>query len=341
MIHNINPYALRAAIGRPQTRLQSLLQQITPGGRARSILESSRWSHTKNVTPGIDLSVYNYRVDPAVLKAAGVKFAILRTGIGGDYEDPTFPERCQAFYDADIPVMAYHVYVPGLVDNKPGNTSLHIKLLQKILKNKRIYALWWDNEIYKDASGRIIDPYWLENWCKDVIDTSINEFGASVNGNVGMYSARWFIEQYAPNITNWIHNPQYLRWMAQYPYPAGTVTTTWEDLDANHYPAENTKIWLPGVVTALDCWQFSGDRFKLPGVYANATGALGAVDLNMIQLPFAQFCEKYHYTPRVDPPPPPDDGDQEPPIPPPPSGTMDADVRRIREILEKSKLMGV
>jgi len=95
------------------------------------------------------------------------------------------------------------------------------------------------------------------------------------------------------------------------------VILDWPEMWESHMPADNAIIptlcrpsWL--------YWQFSGDKFNLPGVYNNAYGNISPVDLNMYNGTVEELYAKLKFVPKgtippVDPPPV-----DPPPVDPPP-----------------------
>jgi hypothetical protein len=52
--------------------------------------------------------------------------------------------------------------------------------------------------------------------------------------------------------------------MAHYPYNSSTIRTTWQDFKTNYKPSINSPA-LPTGSTKWKFWQFTGDKFILPG----------------------------------------------------------------------------
>lgn len=63
---------------------------------------------TSTTLNGIDVSEYNGNIDWAKVKAAGIQFAIIRTGYGKSYVDPKFHQNIKGAIAQGIPVGVYH-----------------------------------------------------------------------------------------------------------------------------------------------------------------------------------------------------------------------------------------
>ena len=61
---------------------------------------------------GIDISVYQGKVDFAKAKAAGARFVYARASLADTYDDPRFFEHVQGARAAGLPCGAYHVVAP-------------------------------------------------------------------------------------------------------------------------------------------------------------------------------------------------------------------------------------
>jgi hypothetical protein len=96
--------------------------------------------------------------------------------------------------------------------------------------------------------------------------------GLKLHGfDVGVYTAAWWMNAYCGEMAKWMYD--YQVWLASWPFAKGAVTLSWEYLMSNWAP----KMFLPSKPNAVtdeqykstDAWQWSGDKFILPGVYTN------------------------------------------------------------------------
>lgn len=250
----------------------------------------------KDYAIGIDASRYQV-IDYAKLKGV-IDFAILKCSEGVDWKDPSFSAHVQGFHNQDIPCIAYHYWrADSYVEHganwyekiKPENDPQLQNILEAI-KYKDLYGLFVDSE----QTGNP-DPIWsVTALCNFMprLDVALRNktdlVGARFNAGkfiFGVYSAKWHYAQAANQYMALMAkkasngNP-YHSWSAVYPYATGVVNTTWENLKAKLLPEKMTVHSL-GSPNDWTFWQFSGDKFTLPGIYSNDEKTkLSAVDLN-------------------------------------------------------------
>ena len=102
--------------------------------------------------------------------------------------------------------------------------------------------------------------------------------------NTGVYTAKWYIDEYAPEMNLWI--PKYKAWVPHYGHqPAGRTNMSWATLKTNWLP--NYDIILAKGQTSANTvsHQFTGDVCILPGVYDNKN-ALRTLDVSVFTQEF-------------------------------------------------------
>jgi GH25 family lysozyme M1 (1,4-beta-N-acetylmuramidase) len=89
-----------------------------------------------------------------------------------------------------------------------------------------------------------------------------------------IYSGNWWWQPNMSPPASWVGNYDF--WLASYPYAAGRVDSTWEELPSHFPDGWNEDRWIAPVPNGRrpKIWQFSGDKFWLPGIN-------GALDLNL------------------------------------------------------------
>jgi hypothetical protein len=194
---------------------------------------------------------------------------IIRVGFGTQ-PDSKFRQHYDAF--KEIPCAAYQWFRPD------QDVKAQIELVKTTLDPTEIQAVFSDQEqntIYGTAT--------------QIAAATLNERGqAHVTGlathgyTMGTYSRATWISQYNPRMLDWMYD--YMVWLASWPYASGAVTTTWEALKATWSPKifspYFTSTW-PAEKKRADLWQFSGDKFIVPGIYT-ATGVPRSADFNYI-----------------------------------------------------------
>lgn len=99
-----------------------------------------------------------------------------------------------------------------------------------------------------------------------------------------VYSRATWIGSYCPAFADWMW--RYPTWLASYPFDRTAVYLTWDQLLQIYAP----KVFSPYYLKTwtfpkerTDVWQWSGDKFILPGVYGNVEKTkLMPIDLNYI-----------------------------------------------------------
>lgn len=150
---------------------------------------------------GVDLSVHNGKVDFAALKRAGVQFAILRAGYGGDYpgqQDSKFEEyirRCEA---AGLPWGAYHY---SYARDRAGALAEAKHFLRLLKGRKPAYGAWFDMEDDTTLGGDLAGA--AEVFCGEMEKAGLY---------AGVYSNyNWFTHYLTAPVFD-----KFDRWVAQY-----------------------------------------------------------------------------------------------------------------------------
>lgn len=275
-----------------------------------------------NTTLLVDVSKYVPVSDVALLKASGVRGIIARMGEGvNDTEDKTWAYYVQEAQNNDIPAFGYYVIHPELYDNAPGNVAEHLKRIKKFAQNKDIRGIFIDAEIFKDDRGLNIASGWISERTRSLIDEVQRAFPNLI---VGLYTGGWYVDGYSPEMKNWIY--KYPLWWAWYTQPIGQgLEIEWKDLP-NYYPSR-TPTNLPPDATGqgaakMNLWQWTGDHFKLPGMYSRDDKSVrAACDLNFFMGDEQAFFEWCGYGPRgTTPTTPTDPGDGDNPSGDDPAG---------------------
>jgi len=102
--------------------------------------------------------------------------------------------------------------------------------------------------------------------------------------NVGIYTRSTWVDSYCPKLVTWMY--RYPVWLASYPFAKGRLYMSWRQMLDNYAP----KTFSPYYVktwgfpkTDTDAWQFSGDKFVLPGIYqSESRTTLTPIDLDFV-----------------------------------------------------------
>jgi lysozyme len=217
----------------------------------------------------LDVSRWQTNMDWRLVAASGVAGVIVKATQGLSWRDAMFETHIAQASAAGLVIGAYHWCDPTLPDESQAEfflKTIEPHPIQFVAIDIEQYWQYW-SEYYRRTircvvpSKRISDNgYRISRFLRD--HSSLP---------VVIYTRASFIHDRAPDALSWL--PGFPLWLAHYPYARGTVRTTWDELRANHLPKLRGPS-LPRTCTTWLLWQFSGDRFILPG-----TGG-GKIDLN-------------------------------------------------------------
>ncbi len=251
---------------------------------------------------GVDVSGWNPSINWDLLYHGGVRFAVIKLTQGISSLTNLAREHVEGARKAGMLVAGYHWNDPMLDDNK------QIDFFTSQLEKYNIHLGYVDVEQYWES--------WTEFYAmlrgtgtitKFISPTRISQSsynmmtGLRNRGFNGQIYSRWsFILDRASPMQLWI--PPQESWYAHWPYKTGRVNISWNDIKPGGYWYPSIpQPWLP-VNVKWKMWQFSGDKFILPG-----TGGI-PIDFNLFNGDEIQL--KNHFTgseiipvPPVTPPP--------------------------------------
>jgi len=205
---------------------------------------------------GVDLAYCNEVAADGyqVMKAGGVTFAYIKFTQGNRIMDDHFDAHWAGTKVAGIPRGVYHIYEPLV----PAAKQMEYILKKYPADAELPFAL--DVEIDLQATNAYLI---------DDVGNFLNLLEQQFKRKPIIYTGKWWWEPNMSPAAPWVGNYDF--WIASYPYAAGRVDLTWEQL-----PTILPTGWAPAVTNGRKpiIWQFSGDKFFLPGIS-------GALDLNM------------------------------------------------------------
>lgn len=220
-------------------------------------------------------------------------------------------QHIQGAVDAGVVVGVYHWNDP-ISDDKSQATyasqaiaNLPVRFVaidvEQYWKDWAEWQQWIRGKIPKIT--KVFSPRRISDCAKSV--------ASKVKTNTGLpvviYTRKTFIFDHAKPMLNWI--PNFPLWLAAYhSYPAQPMTLSREDFKSQHLPSAHGP-QLPAGNDRWFFWQFTGDRYILPGVEGNP-GKPGPLDVNFFNGTLDDL-NKFAAGESVPPPPP----------PPPPDGT--------------------
>ncbi len=212
------------------------------------------------LTLGIDASHWQPQIDWERLRQAGVNFAILKAGQGSAGRDPLLRAHAAGAQASGMTLGVYHWCDPLCSDAYQ---------LQNFLRSVEKLAF--------DFAAVDVEQYWSSwsEWGKNKIVQRLDPQRISASAlalaegmrsalqrPVLIYTRTSFVHSYARPMLTWL--PDWPLWLAQYPYPSGSLHVDWETLTGEYLPSSNAPA-LPDGCSQWRFWQFSGDRFILPG----------------------------------------------------------------------------
>lgn len=170
---------------------------------------------------GIDVSSHNGTINWAKVKAAGVKFAILRCGYGDNIssqDDSQFSNNVNGCISNGIP---YAVYLYSYAIHSSGSQSIESEInhVKRLISGKKPFCVYIDME---DSSTQNLGKTTLTNFAIQFCD-AIQKAGYKA----GIYANKNWLTNYLNAST--LYNKGYSIWIAQYNNTC-TYTTTGYDI---------------------------------------------------------------------------------------------------------------
>jgi GH25 family lysozyme M1 (1,4-beta-N-acetylmuramidase) len=228
---------------------------------------------------GVDVSAWQRitSIPWADLKQAGVEFAIVK----GDQATATANHVALAraagmivgtYYWQDVtmaPARQAAEFLECCKANEPDFVFLDCEMW---------WSDWgkWSDWIYYHKITQAQVPVMAKATIASNAHDVMQILSANLTCPVGLYSAKWFVDAYAPGIATWA--VEYPFWIAN--YISETVhEATWAEIKAGP-PAGATPV-LPARMTSWIIWQYSSHK-RLPG-------SQDTIDLNMFPGTLANF----------------------------------------------------
>jgi GH25 family lysozyme M1 (1,4-beta-N-acetylmuramidase) len=217
---------------------------------------------------GVDVSSWQATVHWEKLDENGVRFASIKASQGSYRQDPLGPSHLKAAQAAGMLCGVYHWMDPGCAVNAQiSNLEHRLKGLDYAFLALDVEQYWSDwGEWQKGSISKRYPGKLISDCAQACADAMLSKF----NKPVLIYTRASFVKEYAPQMVEWL--PNWDLWLAHYPYHPGRIHLSWEQLKKHYVPSipapavpEGSKNWR--------FWQFSGDKFILPGEQS-------ALDLN-------------------------------------------------------------
>lgn len=208
--------------------------------------------------------------------------ALIAKASQGDFYDLSFPAHMTGAEDAGLIGGAYHWFDPGKDANAQAQTFIsRIKgfpvkfIAADIEQHWRSWAEWYNHNITLTYESQYINKV-----ARYFVDKVCGETGLPTL----IYTRKTWVQDWAnQGYDAWMRN--YFSWLAYYPYTRTRINCTWDDLYTKYWP-KIEKPAEPTYTAGWLIWQFTGDKFVLPG-YG------GPLDVNMFNGSideFTRFC---------------------------------------------------
>lgn len=217
---------------------------------------------------GMDVSHWEEKVDWLLLKSVGVEFVFIKASQGNYLRDPMLKSHVAGASAAGLMVGAYHWCDPNIDARAQAEYSLQqIEGLPICFLAADVEQHWQDWQEWRQGHiTKQVPPVQISRNAQEIA----NYWKSKAKLPVIIYTRASFVNTYAAPAQAWL--PNFPLWVAHYPYQPTRIQTTWDDFKAKHLPGIQSPA-LPTGCHDWQFWQFTGDKFYLPGVS-------GAIDLN-------------------------------------------------------------
>lgn len=217
---------------------------------------------------GVDVSSWQTKVDWKLLYDAGVRFAICKVTQGNYIFDRMVREHVQGARDAGMVVGLYHWHDPL------NNVKSQLDFIRMCLSGLEYDFFAVDVEQHWADWTEWRSGYITKKLGPKLISISSHQLASDIREMTGkktlIYSRASFVKEYASDMAIWLRD--WDLWLAHYPYKPGRVSVSWEEMMTANLPTIPGPS-LPSGSRNWKFWQFTGDKFVLPGVNS-------ALDLN-------------------------------------------------------------
>jgi len=220
---------------------------------------------------GLDVSHWEDQVDWGLLKSVGIEFVFIKASQGNYLRDPMLKSHVSGAADAGLLVGAYHWCDPNIAASAQAEYCLkQVEGLPIRFLAADVEQHWQDWQEWRQGHiTKHISPAQISRNAQEIA----KNWQSKVKLPVIIYTRASFINTYAAPAQAWL--PKYPLWVAHYPYQQSRIQTTWDDFKEQHLPGIQSPA-LPVGCHDWQFWQFTGDKFYLPGVS-------GAIDLNFFK----------------------------------------------------------
>ncbi|PKN85591.1 MAG: hypothetical protein CVU46_10500 [Chloroflexi bacterium HGW-Chloroflexi-8] len=221
----------------------------------------------------LDISYYQQALDWSYLKTWVDGFVI--RSLFGVWKDPMFRDHVSHAVDAGYESLATYAWL------RPDESiKAQLDKLAEQLYGTPIKVVFVDVEQHGRTYLNLL-PHYSPEKLSDLVWQYVS--GIKTLGIIpAIYTRSTWVSTYARPLENWMY--KFHCWLASYPFGRGRIALQWDDLLTRYAPKAfapyYNKYWNTSNGEA-SAWQWSGDKFVLPGIYQNKQKSVGMpVDLN-------------------------------------------------------------
>lgn len=239
---------------------------------------------------GVDVSYWQQTVDWALLKSVGVEYAFIKATQGNYMTDSMMLKHLEGAQKAGLITGLYHWCDPTVGDEAQAQYFVQqtkgLSYSFAVADMEQHWADW--NEWRQGKVTKILSPDRINKNGQ----TILNYWNQNLKVRTVLYTRGSFVREYAKSAA-WVCG--YPLWLAHYPYASGRIKTTWEVFKTQYKPGISAPFLPPGC-SSWTFWQFTGDKFILPGIST-------AADVNYFNGSLDDL-RTFANLPPVEPPPP-------------------------------------
>lgn len=209
------------------------------------------------------------RVSYSTFAENGVN-ALIAKASQGDFYDVSFPIHITEANSAGLITGAYHWVDPG------KDVPTQVQTFTSRIKNLPVNFVAADMEQHWVSWAEWYNGKVVKTYDSILLNRVTRAFVEGVQDKTGLpillYTRKSWVEYWAGGgFDSWMS--KYFGWFAYYPYARTRITCTWDELYTKYWP-KLTEPARPRFTAGWLIWQFTGDKFTLPGFG-------GPLDVNM------------------------------------------------------------
>lgn len=210
---------------------------------------------------GIDVSRWQPNIDWAVLKANGIKFVFIKATQGNYSVDTLLRKHVEGANSVGMIIGLYHWNDPLVAADAQARYFINnVQGLKYHMIANDVEQFWAD---WQEWSQGNITKYISQEAISSNARGVMEYWKANLEKPAVLYTRASFIHGFARPMLTWVCG--YPLWLAHYPYNTTRVRTTWDVFKTQYKPSISAPS-LPSGCTKWAFWQFTGDKFYLPGV---------------------------------------------------------------------------